>query len=205
MGNYVFTTEALMEAVSADAADEDSKHDIGGNIIPMLVARDEADVYDFAANEVPGATDRDRSYWRDVGTLDAYYDAHMDLTSVEPIFNLYNQEWPIHTWPDPLPPAKFVFDDEGRRGHAVDSHDLRRSRDLRREWRAARSSPRARTCTPTRWSRTPILMQGTDIGRRAVVRRAILDKNVRVAPGAQIGVDPEADRERFTVSATGSW
>src|SRR5688572_30000697 len=101
MGNYVFSAEALVDAVTADAADEDSKHDIGGNIIPMLVARGEAEVYDFAANEIPGATDRDRSYWRDVGTLDAYYDAHMDLTSVEPIFNLYNNDWPIHTWPDP--------------------------------------------------------------------------------------------------------
>src|SRR5215217_5021781 len=115
------TVAALVDAVTAYAADDESKHDIGGNIIPMLVARGEAEVYDFATNEIPGATDRDRSYWRDVGTLDAYYDAHMDLTSVEPIFNLYNQEWPIHTWPDPLPPAKFVFDDEGRRGHAVDS------------------------------------------------------------------------------------
>jgi glucose-1-phosphate adenylyltransferase len=202
MGNYVFTTEALMEAVSADAADEDSKHDIGGNIIPMLVARGEAEVYDFAANEVPGATDRDRSYWRDVGTLDAYYDAHMDLTSVEPIFNLYNQEWPIHTWPDPLPPAKFVFDDEGRRGHAVDSMICSGVVISGAVARRSILSPGAHLHSYS-IVEDSILMQGTDIGRRAVVRRAILDKNVTVAPGAQIGVDPAADRERFTISPGG--
>ena len=121
MGNYVFSTDALIDVVTADAEDETSAHDIGGDLIPMLVARGEARVYDFATNEVPGATGRDRGYWRDVGTLDAYYDAHMDLVSVSPTFNLYNHEWPIHTWPDPMPPAKFVFDDDRRRGHALDS------------------------------------------------------------------------------------
>jgi glucose-1-phosphate adenylyltransferase len=202
MGNYVFSAEALVDAVTADADDEDSKHDIGGNIIPMLVARGEAEVYDFAANEIPGATDRDRSYWRDVGTLDAYYDAHMDLTSVEPIFNLYNQEWPIHTWPDPLPPAKFVFDDEGRRGHAVDSMVCAGVVISGAVARRSILSPGAHLHSYAEVEDS-ILMQGTDIGRRAIVRRAILDKNVSVAPGAEIGVDPEADRERFTVSANG--
>jgi glucose-1-phosphate adenylyltransferase len=101
MGNYVFTAKALVEAVTEDAADTSSSHDLGGNIIPMMVARDDAQVYDFAANDIPGATDRDRGYWRDVGTLDAYYDAHMDLISVDPVFNLYNHEWPIHTWHPP--------------------------------------------------------------------------------------------------------
>jgi glucose-1-phosphate adenylyltransferase len=202
MGNYVFTTEALVEAVTTDAADEESKHDIGGNIIPMLVARGEANVYDFAANDVPGATDRDRSYWRDVGTLDAYYDAHMDLTSVDPIFNLYNHEWPIHTWPDPLPPAKFVFDDQGRRGHAVDSMICAGVVISGAVARRSILSPGAHLHS---WSEVvdSIVMQGVDVGRRAVVRRAILDKNVTVAPGAQIGVKPDADRERFTVSAGG--
>ena len=160
-------------------------------------------MYDFAANEVPGATERDRSYWRDVGTLDAYYDAHMDLTSVEPIFNLYNQEWPIHTWPDPLPPAKFVFDDEGRRGHAVDSMICAGVVISGAVARRSILSPGRAPALLRRSSRTPSSCKATDIGRRAVVRRAILDKNVTVAPGAQIGVDPEADRERFTVSAGG--
>ena len=91
---------------------------MGGNIIPMLVASGGAHVYDFSRNEVPGATDRDRGYWRDVGSLDAFYDAHMDLISVHPVFNLYNMKWPILTMPEPLPPAKFVFADEGRTGRA---------------------------------------------------------------------------------------
>ena len=97
MGNYVFTTEALLEAVKLDAGDEGSVHDMGGNIIPMMVERGAARVYDFKDNEVPGATERDRGYWRDVGTLDAYYESHMDLVSVHPVFNLYNRQWPILT------------------------------------------------------------------------------------------------------------
>src|SRR5262249_48142050 len=111
MGNYVFSTQTLVDAVTVDAADETSRHDLGGNIIPALVARGAAHVWDFAENSVPGISDRERGYWRDVGTLDAYYDAHMDLISVDPVFNLYNEEWPILTFPEPMPPAKFVFDD----------------------------------------------------------------------------------------------
>ncbi len=202
MGNYVFTTEALVEAVTADAQDEESKHDNGGDLIPMLVARGEAQVYDFAENDVPGAAERDRSYWRDVGTLDAYYDAHMDLTSVEPIFNLYNRKWPIHTWPDPLPPAKFVFDDDQRRGHAVDSMICAGVVISGAVARRSILSPGAHLHSYAEVEDS-ILMHDVDVGRRAVVRRAILDKNVTVAPGAQIGVDPESDRERFTVSAGG--
>jgi alpha-maltose-1-phosphate synthase len=121
MGNYVFSIEALIDTVTEDADDETSQHDVGGNIIPLLVERGTAQVFDFAAIEVPGATDRDRGYWRDVGRLDAYYEAHMDLISVDPVFNLYNWQWPIHTWPDPLPPAKFVFEEDDRTGHALDS------------------------------------------------------------------------------------
>src|SRR6185503_8562800 len=108
MGNYIFTTEALVEALRADAEDPTSVHDMGGSIMPWMVKRDQAWVYDFSNNDVPGSEDRDRGYWRDVGTLDAYYDAHMDLVSVHPVFNLYNQAWPIRTATPPLPPAKFV-------------------------------------------------------------------------------------------------
>src|SRR3954452_437649 len=168
----------------------------------MLVARGEAEVYDFAANEVPGATDRDRSYWRDVGTLDAYYDAHMDLTSVEPIFNLYNQEWPIHTWPDPLPPAKFVFDDEGRRGHAVDSMICAGVVISGACARRSILSPGAHLHSYS-VVEDSILMHNVDVGRHAVVKRAIVDKDVQIEEGAQVGVDPAADRERFVVSAGG--
>ena len=121
MGNYVFSRRSLESAVVEDAKNAESNHDMGGDIITMVVERGEAAVYDFAANDVPGSTDRDRGYWRDVGTLDSYYDAHLDLISVHPIFNLYNSRWPIHTWYGSLPPAKFVFDADGRRGTAIDS------------------------------------------------------------------------------------
>ncbi|MEA2315912.1 MAG: glucose-phosphate adenylyltransferase [Solirubrobacteraceae bacterium] len=202
MGNYVFTTEALIEAVTADAADEGSKHDLGGNIIPSMVAKDAAYVYDFAANEVPGATGRDRGYWRDVGTLDAYFDAHMDLISVHPIFNLYNLDWPILSWPGPLPPAKFVFDEERRRGEALDSMVCG---GVVISGGVARRSVLSPGVHLHSWSlvEDAILMHGVEVGRNAVVRRAIIDKNVRIEPGAKIGVDPEADRERFAVSDGG--
>jgi glucose-1-phosphate adenylyltransferase len=202
MGNYVFTADALIDAVTTDARDETSRHDIGGDLIPMLVARGDARVYDFAANEVPGATDRDRAYWRDVGTLDAYYDAHMDLISVSPIFNLYNQEWPIHTFPDPLPPAKFVFDEDGRRGHALDSMVCAGVVLSGGVARRSVLSPGVHLHSYAEVEGA-ILMHNVDVGRDAVVRRAILDKDVRIAPGAKIGVDPDTDRERFKVSAGG--
>ena len=121
MGNYVFTADVLIDAVIRDAADETSAHDIGGNIIPDLVERGQACVWDFANSKILGASERDLAYWRDVGTLDAYYDAHMDLISVDPMFNLYNEDWPILTWPEQLPPAKFVFEEEGRIGAAMNS------------------------------------------------------------------------------------
>ena len=168
----------------------------------MLVERGEAQVYDFATNEVPGATERDRGYWRDVGTLDAYYDAHMDLISVPPIFNLYNHEWPIHTWPDPLPPAKFVFDEDGRRGHALDSMVCAGVVISGGVARRSVLSPGVHLHSYAEVEDS-ILMHGVDVGRNAVVRRAIVDKDVRIAPGAKIGVDPAADRERFKVSAGG--
>src|SRR3712207_949012 len=104
MGNYVFTTDALLEALRTDAEDESSVHDMGGSIMPMLADAGEAYVYDFSTNIVPGATERDHGYWRDVGTIDAYFDAHLDLVSVTPVFNLYNDRWPIFTLPPQLPP-----------------------------------------------------------------------------------------------------
>jgi glucose-1-phosphate adenylyltransferase len=202
MGNYVFTTEALIDAVTEDAEDETSKHDMGGSIVPMLVERGQAEVYDFSLNEVPGATPRDKGYWRDVGTLDAYYDAHMDLISIQPIFNLYNLQWPILSYPDPLPPAKFVFDDEGRRGHAVDSMVCAGVVISGGVARRSILSPGAHLHSYSEVEDS-IIMHGVEVGRNAVVRRAIVDKDVRIEPGAEIGVDPDADRERFAVSASG--
>ena len=182
--------------------DDTSKHDMGGSIVPMLVERGEAEVYDFSLNEVPGATPRDKGYWRDVGTLDAYYDAHMDLISIQPIFNLYNGQWPILSWPDPLPPAKFIFDDETRRGHAVDSMVCAGVVISGGVARRSVLSPGAHLHSYSEVEDS-ILMHDVEVGRNAVVRRAIVDKDVRIAPGAQIGVDAAADRERFAVSPGG--
>jgi glucose-1-phosphate adenylyltransferase len=202
MGNYLFSTEALIEAVSDDAQADASKHDMGGNIVPMLVENGAAHVYDFSRNVVPGESERDHGYWRDVGTLDAYFDAHMDLVSVDPVFNLYNMEWPILTWHEPLPPAKFVFDEDGRRGQALDSMVCAGVVISGASARRSVISPGVHLHS---WSEVEdsILMPGVQVGRKAVVRRAIVDKNVRIADGAQIGVDAAADRERFVVSDNG--
>ena len=121
MGNYVFDTDVLVEALHKDAEDGDSRHSIGGDIIPRLVRERTAHVYDFRQNTVPGAEPRDAGYWREVGTLDSYFDAHMDLCTIHPAFNLYNHRWPILTHVPQDPPAKFVHDDVGRVGRAIDS------------------------------------------------------------------------------------
>ncbi|MFI9386111.1 glucose-1-phosphate adenylyltransferase [Kutzneria sp. NPDC052558] len=197
MGNYVFTTEALLDALRTDAADPDSDHDMGGNIIPMLVDAGSAHVYDFDDNVVPGATERDRGYWRDVGTLDAYYDAHMDLVSVHPVFNLYNQAWPIRTATPPLPPAKFVnggFAQESivGPGSIISGATVRDS--------VVSSDVVVESGAIVEGS---VLLPGVRIGKGAIVRKAILDKNVVVADGAMVGVDRSHDLEHYTVSSSG--
>ncbi|WFE39486.1 glucose-1-phosphate adenylyltransferase [Micromonospora sp. WMMD998] len=202
MGNYVFSTKALCEAVECDAEDRTSKHDMGGSIIPMLVERGEANVYDFKDNEVPGSTDRDRGYWRDVGTLDSFYDAHMDLINVHPVFNLYNFDWPIYTEQPPYPPAKFVHAWGERVGRAVSSMVSPGSVISGSLVENSIVSPKVKVHS---WAHVDgaVLMEGVEIGRHAVVRRAILDKNVSVPEGAEIGVDLERDRQRYTVSDNG--
>jgi glucose-1-phosphate adenylyltransferase len=202
MGNYVFTTRALIDAVTADAAEKTSKHDIGGDLIPRMVAAGTAQVYDFARNRVPGADEGELAYWRDVGTLDAFYEAHMDLISVEPVFNLYNQRWPILTWPDPLPPAKFVFEEDDRIGQALNSMVCAGVVVSGATVRRSILSPEVRVHSNSEVEGS-ILMHGVDVGRHAIVRNAIVDKNVRIAEHARIGVDAERDRGRFTVSAGG--
>jgi glucose-1-phosphate adenylyltransferase len=202
MGNYVFSADVLRRIVAQDAEDGDSKHDVGGNLIPMLVEQGEAQVYDFSTNQVPGATQRDEGYWRDVGTLDAYWEAHMDLISVEPVFNLYNHQWPILTWHEPLPPAKFVFADDRRMGHALDSMVCAGVVVSGGEVRRSVLSPNVHIHSFAS-VQDSVLLPGVEVGRGAVIRRAILDKNVYVHPGAKVGVDPEQDRERFAVSKAG--
>jgi glucose-1-phosphate adenylyltransferase len=202
MGNYMFTCEALIDAVTTDAKADASSHDMGGNIVPMLVESGAAHVYDFSKNVVPGESPRDHGYWRDVGTLDAFFDAHMDLVSVDPVFNLYNREWPILSWHEPLPPAKFVFDEDGRRGHALDSMVCGGVVVSGGSARRSVLSPGVHLHSFSEVENS-VLMHSVDVGREAVVRNAIIDKNVRIAPGAQIGVDPDADRERFVVSDNG--
>ncbi|MEY3407681.1 MAG: hypothetical protein RL038_742 [Actinomycetota bacterium] len=197
MGNYVFTTKALIDALKADAEDENSIHDMGGNIIPMLTAQGEAEVYDFADNDVPGATERDRGYWRDVGTLDSYHEAHMDLVSIHPIFNLYNYRWPILSYAPPLPPAKFI---EG--GTAHDSIIGTGSILAGAHVRTSVVSTDVHVMEGA-YVEGSVLMPGVRIEPGAVVRNAILDKNVVVPAGAKVGVDIEADRKLFTVSERG--
>jgi glucose-1-phosphate adenylyltransferase len=203
MGNYVFTTDALLDAVKRDAFDEDSKHDMGGDIIPALVETGEAQVYDFADNVVPGATERDRGYWRDVGTLDAYHEAHMDLVSVHPVFNLYNRSWPILTTPTLLPPAKFVHDEPGRTGHAIESLVSPGCIVSGGQVRRSVLSPGVHVHSAADVEGS-VLLNGVDVRRGAVLRRVILDKGVVVPPEVSIGVDHEHDRARgFHVSDGG--
>lgn len=202
MGNYVFTCDTLVDTVRADAQAPASAHDMGGDIIPALVEAGAAQVYDFTTNDVPGATERDRGYWRDVGTLDAFYDAHMDLISVHPVFNLYNMEWPILTLPEPLPPAKFVFAEDGHTGRALDSMVCAGVIISGSTVNRSVLSPSVRVDSYAAVERS-VLFSGVHVGQRAVVRNAIVDKDVVIEPGAHVGVDSEADRERFTLSAGG--
>ena len=197
MGNYVFSTDVLLDALHADSDDGDSDHDMGGDIVPRLVNKGDAAVYDFADNVVPGATARDAGYWRDVGTIDSYYDAHRDLISVHPIFNLYNQRWPIRTAAWPLAPAKFV---EG--GIAQDSVVGAGSIVSGAIVRRSVISPDVRIDSGAEVSDS-VVMPGARVGRGAIVRGAILDKNVSVPDGALIGVDTDADRRRYAVSPGG--
>jgi glucose-1-phosphate adenylyltransferase len=198
MGNYIFTTGALIEALVADAENEDSRHDMGGDIIPSFVSRGDGQVYDFTANEVPGSTERDKAYWRDVGTLDAYHEAHMDLVSVDPVFNLYNMEWPIWTYPVQMPGAKFTMEGVSRdsivspgcvvSGGSIESSVLSPNVKVHQDGQVDHS----------------VILSHTTIERAAVIHRAILDKHVTVEEGAKVGVDPEADEARgFYISEGG--
>jgi glucose-1-phosphate adenylyltransferase len=198
MGNYVFSTDVLVDALERDAANPASRKDMGGDIIPMLVDEGRACVYDFKRNVVPGSNERDRDYWRDVGTVDSYHDAHLDLVSALPIFNLYNTEWPIFTSQTQLPGSKFVSGASVRdsivcagsivSGASVDSSVIGTNTYVSEGAAIQRA----------------VLLDNVTVGRGAIIRNAILDKNVVVPDGAVIGVDHDEDRRRgFTVSEGG--
>jgi glucose-1-phosphate adenylyltransferase len=203
MGNYVFDRDVLVEALQKDADDDRSQHSIGGDIIPMLVRERAAHVYDFLQNKVPGSDGRDHGYWREVGTLDSYFEAHMDLCTVHPVFNLYNDQWPILTLVPPQPPGKFVHDDGDRVGRAIDSLV---SNGVIVSGGLVRNSVLSPGVRVESWSRVErsVILHNSRVSRHAIVENAILDKNVVVAEGAAIGVDKEHDRARgFVVSGGG--
>ena len=205
MGNYVFDTKILVEELSRDASG-DSAHDFGRNILPEMVARGlGVYAYDFAQNRIPGADPAEQGYWRDVGTIYAYWQANMDLVQVVPSFDLYNPRWPIRTWTRPLPPAKFVFAEAGQGGHArmgIATDSLVSEGCIVSGGRIDRTvcSPQVRIHSFAHVEES-ILMDGVEVGRHARLRRAIIDKDVVIPPGTEIGYEVEADiRRGFTVS-----
>ncbi|MFN7997954.1 MAG: glucose-1-phosphate adenylyltransferase [Bryobacteraceae bacterium] len=202
MGNYVFSTRTLLRELHDDANNEGSSHDFGRDILPRLAGNSEMFAYDFQSNRIPGEALDGAAYWRDVGTIDAYYEANMDLRSVAPALNLYNRQWPLRSASYPDPPAKFTFDDENRRGEAIDSivsggcilsGGLVRNSVLFRGVKVHAGAV-VEDC---------VILDKCDIGRRARVRRAILDKNVRVPADACIGFDLEHDRRYHHVTESG--
>jgi glucose-1-phosphate adenylyltransferase len=202
MGNYIFSTGPLLKYLYEDARIEDSSHDFGRDILPKWVQSGEVFAYDFGTNRIPGDPVDSQVYWRDVGTIDAYYDATMDLRAVAPVLNLYNRQWPLRTAGYDDPPAKFTFDDEGRRGSAIDSivssgsilsGGLVRNSVLGRGVRVHTGA----------LVEDSIVFDNCNIGRRSKVRRAILDKNVTLPDEAVIGYDLESDRKRYHVTDSG--
>ncbi len=202
MGNYVFDADALVRAVTDDSVMNGSKHDMGGDIVPSFVAKGAAAVYDFKDNDVPGASEGDKAYWRDVGTLRSYWDAHMDITAPLPIFNLYNFDWPIFTSYGPQPPAKLTRGVDERLSvteNAVLAPGVVISGG---EVRGSVLSPSVRVRTGAEVSDS-VLMHGVRVERNAIVRNAILDKGVVIPEGAQIGVDQEEDAARGLIVQDG--
>lgn len=204
MGNYIFRTTALLEALEQDARDERSSHDFGQNIIPSMVEAGRATVYDFASNRIPGAEEGAQAYWRDIGTVDAYFEAQLDLVEVKPLFNLYNRRWPIRTGLSHDPPAKFVFRDEASARVGIATESLVAQGCIISGGRIHRSVLSNR-CRINSFSEVDecVLFENVNIGRHAKVRRAIIDKDVEIPPGTKIGYDLEEDRKRWFVSEGG--
>ena len=200
MGNYVFDTQTLIDVVTPR---ERRYTDLGGHVIPALTALGVAHVYDFSKNIVPGQDDRERGYWRDVGTIDSYFTANMDLIAPLPAFNLYNDEWPVYTYRDAAAAG------EGRHGARLASRRsstaacCARARSCRAPTSSGRSSPTAATSSHDAHVTDSILFPGVRVGAGARLHRCIVDKNVEVPRGYRIGHDADTDREQFTVSESG--
>jgi glucose-1-phosphate adenylyltransferase len=202
MGNYVFDSEILLRELYADAANAESSHDFGKDIFPGLIQRMNVFAYDFRNNRIPGDPSSVLPYWRDVGTVDSFYEANMDLRSITPALNLYNAQWPLGSIRETQPPAKFIFDDEDRRGHAIDSIV---SSGCILSGSFVRNSVLGRAVRVHSGAivENSVLFDNCDIGRNAKVRCAILDNNVRVPEGARIGYDLEKDRCEHYVTENG--
>ena len=201
MGNYVFSTDALVELLHENMDRDETKHDVGGDLIPMMVGKGDAHVYDFTTNVVPGQEGREH-YWRDVGTIDTYFESHMDLVEDFPAFDLYNDEWPIFTRDLTAPPAKIVND--GVHGTSHVGHALLSNGVVIAGGTVEHSvlSPNVRVAGGATVTNS-VLLDGVTIGEGAIVRKAVLDKNVHVPAGARIGFDAEFDAEHYSVSAGG--
>jgi glucose-1-phosphate adenylyltransferase len=199
MGSYVFDRDVLIDAVRKDAVDDDSRHSLGGDIMPRLVRDGAACMYDFTRNDVPGVRGRSTGYWRELGTLDSYFEAHMDLCAAEPMFSLHNDQWPILTHVHARPPAKFTGE-EGRAINSVVCNDVIVMNGLVRD---SVLSPGVRMASGSLVNRA-VLLHNTQVGRGATVRDAIVDKHVVISDGAVVGIDKEHDRARgFTVTEGG--
>ena len=202
MGNYVFNTPVLISELRRDAAKPNSDHDFGKNMLPEMIREHPIYAYDFFSNKVPGELEHNRGYWRDVGTLEAYYEAHMDLRAIAPALNLYNEKWPLRTGGQPLGPSKFSFDEEGRRGMAVNSVVAEGCIVAGGEVHDSVLGPRIFVDQGAHIEGS-VLLSGCHIGAGARIRRAILDKNARIPPGEHIGYDEAHDRERYQISDSG--
>ena len=205
MGNYLFKTDALVRELEADARIEESAHDFGHDILPRMVAAgQEVWAYDFATNQVPGEDEPHVGYWRDVGTVDAYWQAQMDLIETHPQFNLYNKRWPIRTGATHDPPAKFVFRDEAQARVGTATESLVSHGCIISGGRIHRSVLSV-GCRTNSFSEVveSVLFEGVQIGRYARIRKCIIDKDVEIPQGAEIGYNLEADRQRFAVTEQG--
>jgi glucose-1-phosphate adenylyltransferase len=204
MGNYLFTTDALVQEIVRDAGDPSSAHDFGKSIVASMYQRKRVYVYDFAKNVVPGQTERERGYWRDVGSIEAYFQTNMDLVDVDPIFSLYNDQWPIFTIQYNYPPAKFVFNNEKdqRIGRATDSLVSEGCIISGGQVHHSILSPKVRVNSYSTVDDS-ILFENVNIGRHCKIRRAIIDKHVEIPPNTTIGYDLEKDRKQFHVTEGG--